>query len=140
MRVHISPRDGVPIYLQIVQQVRRLVASGELMPGDELPSIRSLADTLVINPNTVAHAYKELESLDVVTSSRGLGTYVREADQSTAHAERRAVMAERVDALVLESRQMRIPFEELLEMMHERNSAFRAKDEETGNESGVICG
>src|SRR5476649_2893220 len=101
MRIHISPRDGVPIYLQIVQQVRRLVASGELMPGDELPSIRVLADSLVINPNTVAHAYKELESAGLVTSSRGLWTYVREADQSQAHAERRAVLAYRVDALVL---------------------------------------
>lgn len=140
MRLHISPRDGVPIYLQIVQQVRRLVASGELMPGDELPSIRSLADTLVINPNTVAHAYKELETAGVVTSSRGLGTYVREADQSTAHSVRKAVMAERVDSLVLESRQLRIPFDELLELIHDRNTAFRAKDEETGDEAEVNRG
>jgi len=140
MRIYISPRDGVPIYLQVVQQVRRLVASGELMPGDELPSIRSLADQLVVNPNTVAHAYRELESAGIVTTSRGLGTYVTETSQSTAHAERRAVLGERIDALVLESRQMRIPFDEVLEMMHEREAAFRAGDELTGEGSEVICG
>ena len=121
--------------MQIVQQVRRLVASGELMPGDELPSIRSLADRLVVNPNTVAHAYKELEAAKVVTSSRGLGTYVAESDQSTAHAERRAVLGERLDALVLESRKLRIPYTEVLEMLHERQSAFAADEWISGKES-----
>jgi len=139
MRIHISPRDGVPIYLQIVQQVRRLVGSGELLPGDELPSIRSLADTLVVNPNTVAHAYRELESAGIVTTSRGLGTYVAEKDQATAHAERRAMLAERIDALVLESRQMRIPFAEVLELIREREAEFRT-EKETKDESEVICG
>lgn len=126
--------------MQIVQQVRRLVASGELMPGDELPSIRSLADSLVINPNTVAHAYRELESAGVVTLSRGLGTYVAGIDQARADSERRAVLSERIDALVLESRQMRIPFEEVIRMMHERQAAFRAKDDESGDQAEVIHG
>ena len=139
MRIHISPRDGVPIYMQIVQQVRRLVASGELAPGDELPSIRSLADTLVVNPNTVAHAYRELESSGIVSTSRGLGTYVAETDRSTAHAERRAVLIERIDTLVLESRQMRIPFDEVLCLMREREAAFWSGDESI-EESGVNCG
>jgi len=140
MRIHISPRDGVPIYMQIVQQVRRLVASGELVAGDELPSIRSLADRLVVNPNTVAHAYRELENAGIVTLSRGLGTYVAETDQSTAHDERRAVLVERIDALVLESRQLRIPFDEVLQIMRERDAAFQAKDEEKGQESEVLRG
>ena len=135
MRIYISPKDGVPIYLQIVQQVRRLAASGELVPGEELPSIRSLADSLVINPNTVARAYRELESAGIVSSSRGLGTYITETSLSTAHSERRAVLAERIDALILESLQMRIPFEEVVELMRERHSAFQSADE-----SEVTCG
>lgn len=139
MRIYISPRDGVPIYIQIVQQVRRLIASGELMPGDELPSIRGLADQLVVNPNTIAHAYRELENAGLVTTSRGLGTYVSETDQSSAHEERRAVLKERIDALVLESRQLRIPFGEVLELIHERESAFRSGDE-SGIEPEVIHG
>jgi len=125
--------------MQIVQQVRRLVASGELMPGDELPSIRALADQLVINPNTVAHAYRELENAGLVTSSRGLGTYVSATDQSTAHAERLAVLSERIDALVLERRQLGISMDEVLELMRRREADFRSADE-TGDESGVTCG
>ena len=129
MRIHISPKDGVPIYLQIVQQVRRLVASGELEAGEELPSIRALADRLVINPNTVAHAYRELESAGVVASSRGLGTFVAKADQAKALSERREVLADRIDALVLERRQLGFSFDELLELLREREAAFRPSDD-----------
>ena len=135
MRIYISPKDGVPIYMQIVTQVRRLVASGELSPGEELPSIRSLADSLVVNPNTVARAYRELEIAGIVTTSRGLGTFVTETDKSTARSERRAVMVERIDALVLESLQMGIPFEEIQDLLKERYEAFRAADE-----TEVTCG
>ena len=66
MQIHISPNDGLPIYLQIVNQVKYLVASGRLSSGDELPPIRVLADRLIINPNTVARAYRELETAGVV--------------------------------------------------------------------------
>ena len=126
MRLFISPTDGVPIYMQIVQQVRRLVASGELESGEELPSIRSLADTLVINPNTVARAYRDLEAAGIVTSSRGLGTFVAATDQSTAHAERRAVLSDRLSALVVESHQMGITFKEVQEMLKDSYAAFQA--------------
>ena len=59
MQLHLSPRDGLPIYRQIVNQVKYLVAAGRLAPGEELPPIRTLAEQLVINPNTVARAYLE---------------------------------------------------------------------------------
>jgi len=61
MNIHITPSDGVPIYLQIVNQIKYLVSSGRLADGEELPPIRTLAETLVVNPNTVARAYRELE-------------------------------------------------------------------------------
>ena len=76
MHLHISASDGVPIYLQIVNQVKYLVASGRLAPGEELPPIRVLAEQLVVNPNTVARAYRELEPAGVVTKRRTAGTYV----------------------------------------------------------------
>ena len=62
MQIHISTNDGVPIYLQIVNQVKYLVAAGRLDAGEELPPIRVLAERLVVNPNTVARAYRELEA------------------------------------------------------------------------------
>ena len=59
MQIHISPTDGVPIYLQIVNQVKYLVSSGRLGIGEELPPIRVMAEKLLINPNTVARAYRD---------------------------------------------------------------------------------
>jgi DNA-binding transcriptional MocR family regulator len=66
----------MPIYLQIVNQVKYLVASGRLAPGEELPPIRVLAEQLLVNPNTVARAYRELERAGVVLKRRTAGTYV----------------------------------------------------------------
>ena len=77
MQIHLSAGDGVPIYLQIVNQVKYLVASGRLAPGEELPPIRVLAERLVVNPNTVARAYRELEAAGVVEKRRTAGTMFR---------------------------------------------------------------
>jgi GntR family transcriptional regulator len=134
MRIHILSNDGVPIYLQIVQQVRRQIACGELREGEELPSIRALAERLMVNPNTVARAYRELETAGVVTSSRGLGTYVAAGDARLAASEKRAVLAERVDALVIESAQMGISLSDLLGLVQERAAALRSLDEDSNQE------
>ena len=76
MQIHIQAQDGVPIYLQVMQQIKYLVASGRLEPGEELPSIRALAEQLLVNPNTIARAYRELEVAGVVEKRRTAGTYV----------------------------------------------------------------
>src|SRR3989449_9401447 len=108
MQIHISPTDGIPIYLQIVNQVKYLVASGRLTPGDELPSIRALAEKLLVNPNTVARAYRELETAGIVTTRRTAGTYVSDTGSPLARAERIKILTERIDALLAEARQMRV--------------------------------
>src|SRR6187397_2882158 len=112
MQIHISPNDGVPIYLQIVNQVKYLVASGRLAPGEELPPIRTLAEQLVVNPNTVARAYRELEVAGVVTKRRTAGTYVSDAGSPLARRERLRILTERVEALLVEARQMNIRTDE----------------------------
>ena len=90
MHIHLSANDGVPIYLQIVNQVKYLVASGRLQPGEELPPIRVLAERLVVNPNTVARAYRELEVAGLVeTRGRG-GTVVTGAGDVHKEAARAA--------------------------------------------------
>ena len=76
MQLHISTKDGVPIYLQIVNQVKYLVAAGRLAPGEEIPAIRILAEELVVNPNTVAKAYRELEHEGVIELRQGAGAFV----------------------------------------------------------------
>lgn len=70
--------NGGPIFVQIGANVRRLLAREVLLPGEKLPSARDLATRLGVNPNTVVHAYGELERMDVIETRRGLGSFVRE--------------------------------------------------------------
>jgi DNA-binding transcriptional regulator YhcF (GntR family) len=128
VQIHISPSDGVPIYLQIVNQVKYLVASGRLQAGEELPAIRVLAEQLVINPNTVARAYRELEVAGVVEKRRTAGTYVSAAGSPLARRERLKILTERIDALLAESRQMDIDTEQLIELLHERDEAMNPSE------------
>src|SRR5215472_2681160 len=108
MDVHILPSDGVPIYLQIVNQVKYLVASGRLAAGEELPPIRTLAERLLINPNTVARAYRELERAGVVSKRSTTGTFVSAAGSPLARGECLSILTARIDALVADARQMNV--------------------------------
>jgi len=73
----IDPRGGVPIYLQLIEQVKRSVALGSLAQGEQLPTVKQLALDLTINPNTVARAYRELERDEVIETAPGRGSFVR---------------------------------------------------------------
>ena len=126
MELHIATRDGVPIYLQIVNQVKYLVASGRLTAGEELPPIRTLAEQLLVNPNTVARAYRELELAGVVEKRRTAGTYVSGAASKLARRERLRIVGERIDALLAEARQMNIDTETLINLLRERDEAMQA--------------
>jgi GntR family transcriptional regulator len=102
MRLKIEPESPVPIYVQIEEQVRALVAAGRLRPGDQLPTIRQLAVDLGVNYNTVARAYLELERAGVITTQRGRGTFVAgvpdEARQAQLRAEKlRAILRAALD-------------------------------------------
>lgn len=130
MQIHISPNDGVPIYLQIVNQVKYQVASGRLAPGVEMPPIRVLAEQLLVNPNTVARAYRELELAGVVTKRRTAGTYVSDAGSPLARRERMRILTERVDALLAEARQMNIRTEEIVELLRQREDAMNEQPKE----------
>jgi GntR family transcriptional regulator len=77
MLFRIHPDSGVPIYLQLVQQVLHAVETGALRAGDQLPAIRTVAEDTVTNPNTVAKAYRELEHAGVIELRQGLGAFVR---------------------------------------------------------------
>jgi len=71
-----NPATGVPIYLQLMEQVKHAIETGALRPGEQLPGIRPLAEELVINPNTVARAYRELEHEGVIELRHGAGAFV----------------------------------------------------------------
>jgi GntR family transcriptional regulator len=128
MQLHISPRDGVPIYRQVVNQVKHLVGSGRLAAGEELPPIRVLAEQLVVNPNTIARAYAELEHAGVVTKRHGSGTYVSDNGSPLKRAERLKILTQRADTLVVEAGHMEIELSEVLDLIRERHKAMRSKD------------
>jgi len=125
MDIHISPHDGVPIYLQIINQVKYLVASGRLAPGEELPAIRVLAERLVVTPNTVARAYRELELAGVVEKRRTAGTYVSAAGSPLARRERLRILTERIDALLAEARQLGVRTDEVIDLVRQRDEALQ---------------
>ena len=78
MKILIDLRSDIPIYLQIVEQVRQQVVSGELKPGDQLPTVRALALDLRINFNTVSRSYRLLDEAGIISTQQGRGTYILE--------------------------------------------------------------
>ena len=130
MDIHIT-ESGPAIYQQIVTQVRYLVASGRLEEGAELPPIRVLAERLLVNPNTVARAYRELELAGVVEKRRTTGTYVSSTGPRLERAERIRILSERIDGLLAEARQLEIPTTEVLELITERERLMFRSEEVT---------
>jgi len=125
VQLRISTSEGVPIYLQIVTQIKYLIAAGRLEPGEELPPIRVLAEQLVINPNTVARAYRELEILGLVEKRRTAGTYVAERSSPLARRERVKLLTEKIDALLVEARQVDIDVDEVVRLLKQRNANLK---------------
>jgi GntR family transcriptional regulator len=130
MQIHISPTDGVPIYLQIVNQIKYLVSSGRLGAGEELPAIRTLAEKLLINPNTVARAYRELEQAGIVYKRRTTGTYISGMGARIGRRDRVKIVTRRIDALLAEARHMAIPLDELIELIRQRDAHMQTQPSE----------
>jgi GntR family transcriptional regulator len=120
VQIHISPNDGVPIYIQIVNQVKYLVACGRLASGEELPPIRVLAEQLLVNPNTIARAYMELERDGIVSKRHGSGTYISDAGSPLARKERMKILSERADALLAEAHHLNVDLDSVIDLLKQR--------------------
>lgn len=133
MNITINLKDGVPIYRQISNQIRYMVASGILQPGDELWPVRKLALHLNVTPNTIVKAYDELEVAGVIFKRRGAGTYISDEVSPLADRERYRIIENRIDALLAEAHQLNFSSQELLELVKKRqqdmdsDSAVKAK-------------
>jgi GntR family transcriptional regulator len=132
LQIHISSTDGVPIYLQIVNQIKYLVSSGRLVGGEELAPIRVLAEKLLVNPNTVARAYRELERAGIVVKHRTTGTYVSNSTPRLARRERLKLIIQRIDSLLAEAHQMNIPLTEVIELLYQRDGEMKPIEREKG--------
>jgi GntR family transcriptional regulator len=104
MFLPVDPSSGLPIYRQVFDQVRRMIAAGSLKPGDRLKSVRELSAELAINPLTVAKAYSELERWGMVQRRRGMGVYVSSTSPVREASRREAVRAA-ADRFALEAAQ-----------------------------------
>ena len=78
MNLEIDFRSGIPIYLQVVERIKERLASGQLKPGDQLPTVRSLASDLRVNFNTIARAYRIMDEAGIISTQQGRGTYILE--------------------------------------------------------------
>jgi GntR family transcriptional regulator len=113
----IDPRSPTPLYEQIAARVRVAVASGDLGPGDALPSVRELSRQLRINPATVVQAYRQLESDGFVESRRGAGTFVREVGPIRKEEEREKRALEIANAALQQAARLGIPAVDLLDAL-----------------------
>jgi GntR family transcriptional regulator len=124
--VRLDPRSHLPIYLQVVEQIRHLVAAGLLRPGNQLPTVRQLAVDLRLNPNTVARAYAQLAEDGVISTQQGRGTYVLEHPPSPDQRRlRREKLIALVEALFKEAERLGYTAEELEKAWTERLTARR---------------
>lgn len=125
MIARIDFQSGVPVYLQIIQQVKAAAATGLIRPGDPLPSVRALAEDLRINRNTVARAYAELESESVIETRQGSGCFLKDGGASPLRKSvRSGRLAEALDAVIVQAHHLQIPDPELQSLLIERLEAF----------------
>jgi GntR family transcriptional regulator len=120
MILQINFKSGMPIYLQIVDQIRAIAASGALRPGEALPSIRPLAEELRVNRNTVAKAYAELESQGVIETLPGRGCFLKENQSALRKKVRRELLIEDIDQVIVQAHHLQVPHDEFLELIRER--------------------
>jgi GntR family transcriptional regulator len=121
MEIRLSSTDGLPVYRQIVNQVKYMVASGRLRAGQELPAIRTLAEKLVINPNTVIRAYLELAREGIVESRHGSGTYITGSAEKPSPEAAQKALAPKVDSLLADASHLKVALQDTLNLVRERH-------------------
>lgn len=120
---HVRPESGEPIYQQLVRQIRHAITSGTLKAEEQLPTVRRLAAELVINPNTVARAYRELEREGLIHGGPRRGTFVRKDLPDIVPAERRRRLRPHVENLIAEATVLGFTIKELKTLIDELGRA-----------------
>jgi GntR family transcriptional regulator len=127
MLFQLNFKSGKAVYLQLVDQVKAASASGAVQDGDPLPGIRTLAEELRVNRNTVAKAYSELESQGVIETLAGKGCFVRSNGSPFRKDVRRKLVAETIDDAVIHAHHLQIDRAEFLRLAEERFNDFERK-------------
>ena len=135
MLIQLNFKSGKPAYLQVADQIKSAAASGVLQPGEPLPSIRPLAEQLRLNRNTVAKAYAELESQGIIETKAGKGCFVTENNSPFKKAVRQKMLADDIDAAVVQAHHLQVSERDFLELVRERLEMFREKSQSHANKS-----
>jgi GntR family transcriptional regulator len=120
VRFAIDARSGVPLYRQIIEQVKFAIGRGMLGPGDQLPTVRQLAVDLSINPNTVIRAYRELEIEGVLDTHQGSGTFVSTRKPDIDRLERQRMLDQILTDLLARASTYGLSLEDVLEGLRQR--------------------
>ncbi len=137
LSLDVDPRSGVPIYVQLVEGVRHALTVGTLRPGERLPTVRTLAEELVVAPNTVVKAYNELQRAGLIESRPGVGTVVAVNLEEVVREQQVEALYERLGMLVRDAVGLGITEDDLWERFDaefERAHTRRARERAAGRE------
>ena len=121
MQFSIDTKSGVPLYRQVIEQVKFAIARGDLRPGDRLPTVRQLAVDLSINPNTVIRAYRELEIEGMLQTQQGSGTFVGDRRPEVDRLERQRMLDQILTDMLARASAYGLTLDEVLEGLRHRN-------------------
>jgi GntR family transcriptional regulator len=130
--IEIDPASATPLYRQIAEQLRRLIALGALKPGERIPAVRELAVRARVNRNTAARAIQQLEADGLVRTRVGQGTFVDAETATLDRTSRDAAIDARIDSLLVEAHTLGMPLEELGWRLSRRIEAFRRRRRDGG--------
>ncbi len=118
MQIRIDNASNRPVYRQIIDQIKRDIALGRLIKDEKLPTVRQLAAQLTINPNTIAKAYRQLESEGIIVTRPGSGAFIANLDSNLSRAVRKRLLSDELERIAVEAFHMQIDAETLLELFN----------------------
>ena len=131
--VRIEPSSAVPIYRQIIDQIKYQIATGVLKEGDQIASVRQLAEQIAVNQNTILKAYNQLCVENVLRIERGSGTFVNAGRQRLSSAERRSAVAGILRAAVVQAVHLEVSLEQMKEQLEKEYEAIASQKERSGS-------
>lgn len=130
MQIRIDNASTRPIYQQIIDQIKRDIALGRLKAAEKLPTVRQLAAQLVLNPNTISKAYRQLEQDGIIVTRPGAGAFVAELSSNLSKSVRKKLLCEQLERLVVEAVHMQIDARTLREWFDSTTRKFKFTDSE----------
>jgi len=125
MQIQINNAESRPVYQQIIDQIKHDIALGRLEKGEKLLTVRELAARLVINPNTIAKAYRQLERDGVISTKPGSGAFVAQLDSQLSAAVRQKIIQEQIERIIVDAVHMQIGKEQLSRWFEESLDQFK---------------